>query len=162
MDQSQDTTLRDVIETDPDGKGFAALMAAGKDADIAAVFNDMVTGSSVYLGLISSQQFFYQFAAVVVAIGQLSPGSTQARFWDNVLMLCRASGQVYVGGPLWGSIEAQAIADALVPNQAAMDALSKREGTYAEVKLGVTLPSALETFAPVQIITAEDVWRVTR
>jgi hypothetical protein len=127
--------LKQEVTADPLGLGYAARVAAGDDAGVAALLNAAAGpgAAAVAVQSMARGDFLLAIGGAYLALPNLS-AAVQAK-WDRILAVIRAADAVTVASPLVQNLLALAVADGVLA-QADVDAVKTRTGSRAEVLFG--------------------------
>ena len=134
--------LQAELSGDPASLGYATPIAAGQDQDVCNLVNSITT-TAVNLNSMPRGSFVLALCVPCMTLATLSAG-IQSK-WDRILgLLSAADPTIPVSSTVMQELFAGLIADGVMPDQGAVNAIIQRPGTRAEVLWGTDTVVSLE------------------
>lgn len=127
--------LREELENDPEGMGYAQLIEAGAHLALAQLMNSTTSpgADTINLGLITKNTFLLGVSPVALTLPQATDAVQKK--WDRIIALASAAELVDVSNPNVMGILQLATMEGFI-TQEQVDAFTKRTGSRAEVIFG--------------------------
>jgi hypothetical protein len=127
--------LKNELNKDPKGLGYAQYIATGNDVYLAAKLNDPAGPGAelITIAFLPRAKFLFGMASSAIVLAGKDT-ATQNK-WDRLLGFAQSVDSIEMASPVIQGILQYAMADGLV-TQEQVDGFSKRKGSRAEVLFG--------------------------